>query len=242
RQVSADIAHDLKTPLNRLKLIVEAAIDKQEKGIPVDADLVEARAESDQINATFDALLRIAQIESGARRSRFVTQDLGGIMSAITEAFGEVAADEGLKLEYRNDAAGAWIVGDRELLLQLFANLVENSLRHCPKGTAIHIWLEEAGGNVVAGVRDNGPGIPESERENVLRRLYRLDKSRTTPGTGLGLSLVKAIADLHGAVLRLDDAGPGLSISLAFPAASAHGADAAYAKNEKQFQRDKAAS
>ena len=102
-------------------------------------------------------------------------------------------------------------------MLQLFSNLVENAIRHCPVGTAISLTLEETGGMIVAGVQDNGPGIPEEERENVLRRLYRLDKSRTTPGTGLGLSLVKAISDLHGACLKLDDCDPGLKITIAFP-------------------------
>lgn len=218
RQVSADIAHDLKTPLNRLKLAVETAVEKQAQGIPVVSDLAEARAESDQINATFDALLRIAQIESGARKSRFVRLSLDEILGAITEAYADVATDQGSELDYRNGTGNAApIVGDRELLLQLFSNLVENGLRHCPAGTAIHLTLEETAGAIVASIRDTGPGIPEDERENVLRRLYRLDKSRTAPGTGLGLSLVKAISDLHGATLRLDDAEPGLKVTLDFP-------------------------
>lgn len=218
RQVSADIAHDLKTPLNRLKLIVETAIDKEAQGVSVGSDLEEARTESDQINATFDALLRIAQIESGARKSRFVSLSLDEVLTSIAEIYMDVATDEGLTLDYRRGSGRSdVIVGDRELLLQLFSNLVENAIRHCPVGTAISLTLEEAGGTIVAGVQDNGPGIPEEERENVLRRLYRLDKSRTTPGTGLGLSLVKAISDLHGACLKLDDCDPGLKITIAFP-------------------------
>lgn len=221
RQVSNDIAHDLKTPLNRLRLIVESAMEKEESGLPIAADLADARAESDKINETFDALLRIAQIESGSRKSRFVGLRLDDILSSIAEIYMDVASDAGLSLNYRSHSVSqAWIVGDRELLLQLFANLIENSIRHCPAGTAIHLTLERFGNDVVVEVRDNGPGIPEHERENVLRRLYRLDKSRTTPGTGLGLSLVKAISDLHGATLRLEDADPGLKVTLRFPPAS----------------------
>lgn len=218
RQVSADIAHDLKTPLNRLRLIVETAIEKEAQGLAVTSDLADARAESDRINETFDALLRIAQIESGARKSRFVRLSLNHILDSIAEVYTEVATDAGLALEYHGYMGGqAWIIGDRELLLQLFSNLIENSIRHCPPGTAILMTLEETETQIVARICDNGPGIPEHERENVLRRLYRLDKSRTTPGTGLGLSLVKAISDLHGATLTLDDAGPGLKVTLKFP-------------------------
>jgi signal transduction histidine kinase len=218
RQVSADIAHDLKTPLNRLKLIIETAIDKEAHGVPVSADLADARIESDQINATFDALLRIAQIESGARKSRFVSLSLDEVVASIAEIYEDVAADAGLELDYRqNQGRSHLITGDRELLLQLFSNLVENAIRHCPAGTAISLALNETEAATVATVRDNGAGIPKGERENVLRRLYRLDKSRTTPGSGLGLSLVKAIADLHGATLKLDDGEPGLKVTIAFP-------------------------
>lgn len=218
RQVSADIAHDLKTPLNRLKLIIETAIEKEANGGSVGRDLEEARVESDQINATFDALLRIAQIESGARKSRFVSLSLDEVLRSISEIYSDVANDEGLTLRYDARSAGRDLIfGDRELLLQLFSNLVENAIRHCPVGTEIALTLQEAGEAIVAVVRDNGPGIPEDERENVLRRLYRLDKSRTTPGTGLGLSLVKAVCDLHAATLKLDDSNPGLKITIAFP-------------------------
>lgn len=218
RQVSADIAHDLKTPLNRLKLIVEAAIENEANGHPVATELAEARAESDQINATFDALLRIAQIESGARKSRFTVLDLGEVVASIAEVYVDVAFEEGRLLVFELGRTGPLpIFGDRELLLQLFSNLVENTIRHCPDGTRIEMTLAEADDKITAAVNDNGPGIPENEQENVLRRLYRLDKSRTTSGTGLGLSLVKAIAELHGASLELGDNEPGLRVTLTFP-------------------------
>jgi signal transduction histidine kinase len=219
RQVSVDIAHDLKTPLNRLKLIIEDAMERQAKGEGVAGELSDAKAESDRINETFDALLRIAQIESGARKARFARVNLGGITKVIAEVYEDVAADDGKSLSTRIEGLSADIRGDRELLIQLFANLVENAIRHTPAGTSITVEVGINAGHVMAIVSDNGPGIPVSERESVLRRLYRLEKSRTSPGSGLGLSLVKAIVDLHGATLKLDDNGPGLRVILTFPAA-----------------------
>jgi signal transduction histidine kinase len=216
-QVSVDIAHDLKTPLNRLKLIIENAIDRQERGEHVTRELSDAKAESDQINATFDALLRIAQIESGARRSRFGHVSLAEIARVIEEVYEDVADDEGKSLATVLNGSPSDVLGDRELLTQLFANLVENAIRHTPAGTSIKIAIGTDAGRVLATVYDNGPGIPAGEREKVLRRLYRLEKSRTSPGFGLGLSLVKAIADLHGADLALSDNKPGLRLTVHFP-------------------------
>lgn len=215
RQVSADIAHDLRTPLNRLRIRIETASAKLEQGLPVQDDLAAATAESDRINEIFSALLRIAQIESGARRENFSTLDLTALMRDVAEVYADVAEDADQVL--RLDAEGAaQIMGDRELLTQSFANLIENAIRHCPPGTAITCAVEAAPGQVTATIRDTGPGIPAEERDKVLRRLYRLEKSRTTEGTGLGLALVKAVADLHGADLVLGDAAPGLRVDLTF--------------------------
>lgn len=218
RHISVDIAHDLKTPLNRLRLVIEEAMEAQREGRDVAAQLADARAESDQINATFDALLRIAQIESGARKSRFAPVDLVAMVAEIAEVFADVAEDEHKKLTREIEVAAAQVLGDRELLIQLFSNLVENAIRHTPDGTAISIGVSANAGEATAWVTDNGVGIPVDEREKVLRRLYRLEQSRTSPGSGLGLSLVKAVADLHGAALELGDNEPGLKVTLRFPA------------------------
>lgn len=220
KQVSADIAHDLKTPLNRLQMILEGAADRAAQGREVSDDLAEARAEGHQINETFDALLRIAQIEAGARRARFTDVALGEILQTIAEIYTDVAEDDGKVLSSTklNETANR-IHGDRELLTQMFANLVENALRHCPPGTTIKLSVTRQGDRVVASVADNGPGIPPDEREKVFQRLYRLDHSRSTPGSGLGLSLVRAIADLHGASIALDDCRPGLAVVVSFPLA-----------------------
>jgi len=220
KQVTADIAHDLKTPLNRLKLTIRAAIGKQEAGEPVAGELEEADAESDRINATFDALLRIAQIEAGARKARFAPVRLGEVAATIAEAYVDVAAESGHTLQFTAGDDGAAISGDRQLLLQMCANLVENAVIHGPAGTRIGLSVASTAMAMTLSVTDDGPGIPEGERAKVLRRLYRLEKSRTTPGSGLGLSLVKAIADLHGARLELSDNQPGLRVTVEFPKAT----------------------
>ncbi|RUX22923.1 HAMP domain-containing histidine kinase [Mesorhizobium sp. M7A.F.Ca.US.011.01.1.1] len=220
KQVSANIAHDLKTPLNRLQMILDTASEKNLSGQKIAAELAEAHAESLQINETFDALLRIAQIEAGARRARFTDVDLGEVLQTIAEIYADVAEDDGKSLSLAQPQETTdRIHGDRELLTQMFANLVENALRHCPSGTTIKLSAARQGERVVAGVADNGPGIPTDEHEKVFQRLYRLDHSRSTPGSGLGLSLVRAIADLHGASIRLEDCRPGLEVAVSFPPA-----------------------
>jgi len=215
RQVSADIAHELKTPLNRLKMTLDDAISGAVRGRDVGQLLVDAKAESDQINATFEALLRISQIEAGARRQRFQNVDLTEILTLVEEVYVSVAEDSGQVLELRPSPA-ATVQGDKELLTQMVVNLVENAITHCPAGTRIEMSLASADGGIVLHVADSGPGVPAEERDKVFRRLYRLDKSRTTHGSGLGLSLVKAIADLHSADIHLADNAPGLAVSVSF--------------------------
>ena len=217
RQVGTDIAHELKTPLNRLQLVLEAA----SAGRPGDIQpkIEEAQAEVGQINETFEALLRIAQIEAGARKARFGTLDLNAVVGNIAEIYVDVAGDGGRLLTVEPRTAAGNVLGDWELLTQLFANLVENAIRHTPAGARIGLSVHREGAEVVAVVTDSGHGIPVGERDKVFQRLYRMDKSRTTPGTGLGLSLVKAVADLHGAVVDLGDNRPGLRVTIRFPGA-----------------------
>lgn len=217
RQVSVDIAHDLKTPLNRLAITVESAIEADEAGKPVAGLLSQAQEEGTRINATFDALLRIAQIEAGARRARFTAVPPDGLLESIAEAYGEVAVEHGQTLRLSQSSGLSPINGDRDLLLQMLANVVENAIRHCPSGASIELGGRMSGDHVEFVVADTGPGIPAPERGKVFRRLYRVEKSRTTPGSGLGLSLVKAIADLHGATISLSDNAPGLVVTVRFP-------------------------
>jgi signal transduction histidine kinase len=220
RQVSVDIAHDLKTPLNRLSFTVQNAIESEEEGQPVATLLQQAQEETRQINMTFEALLRIAQIESGARRARFKEVAVGPILQNLFEAYADVVEENHQTLTI---AVGPMpeIHGDKDLLTQLFANLIENAIRHCPPNTTIAMSAGTSGTSgehgFEVGICDNGPGIPDAERDKVFQRLYRLDKSRSTPGHGLGLSLVKAIAELHGATITLADNKPGLCVRVRFP-------------------------
>jgi signal transduction histidine kinase len=222
RQVSADIAHDLRTPLNRLRIRIETAATKAESGQPVADDLAAALTEADQINATFSALLRIAQIEAGSRKAGFQPLDLGKVLGNVVDIYRAVVEDAGQTLT-ASPLASRPINGDPELLTLLFANLIENAIQHCPPGIAITCSVVDNADHIVASVFDTGPGIPVAERENVQRRLYRLEKSRTTPGSGLGLSLVRVIAELHQAQVTLADNNPvngtGLVVEIAFPVA-----------------------
>ncbi|MEO6014845.1 MAG: HAMP domain-containing sensor histidine kinase [Devosia sp.] len=216
RQVSVNIAHDLKTPLNRLAISIETA-SAAAGGEPLVGLLGQATSEIAQINATFDALLRIAQIEAGARRGRFVPTDIASVLARIADAYVDVAEEQRQTLVVQWDEGLPPIEGDAELLTQLCANLVENALRHTPPGTQISLTARNADDALVLVCADNGPGIAESERSRVFERLYRGDKSRSTPGSGLGLSLVKAIVELHGATIVLEDNAPGLRVAVRFP-------------------------
>lgn len=216
RQVSTDIAHDLRTPLAHLRRRLEAARQGAESKAAYEEAIDSAIAETDEILATFGALLRIAQIEAGTRRAGFAEFDLSALFETIAETYAAVAEDNGQAL-VAAISPGIAIHGDRELLTQMLANLIENAIRHTPPGSVIRLSLAETAGGAVGSVADNGPGIPEEARDRVFRRFFRLEKSRTTPGNGLGLSLVAAVAELHGIVTELSDARPGLVVTLRFP-------------------------
>lgn len=214
-QVSNDIAHDLRTPLSRLRQRLEHAKTHAASTSEYEHAVDRAIKEADEILETFSALLRIAQIEAGTRRASFRRVDLSEAVHNVAEAYAPAAEDAGRLLQ-TEIAPGVTITGDRELLVQLFANLIENALHHTPQAAPILIRLRAEHGQAVAEVCDKGPGIPAEERGRVLRRFYRLERSRTTHGSGLGLSLVQAIAQLHNADLALTDNEPGLRVVLRF--------------------------
>jgi len=218
RQVSSDIAHDLRTPLGRLRQRLEQARRREATPEGLQAALDDAVEELTQILETFNALLRIAQIEAGSRRAQFGRVSLSEIAATVLEAYESVAEDRRQRLTGEL-AEGVEVTGDRDLLTQLLANLVENAIRHTPDGARIRIRLAAPDGQAVLEVADDGPGIPAEEHERVFRRFHRLEASRTTPGSGLGLALVKAVADLHGATVTLADNRPGLTVRVTFPAA-----------------------
>lgn len=215
RQVSSDIAHDLRTPLSRLRHHLEGARLKARSIHDYETAVDDAIADTDAILQTFAALLRIAQIEARTRKAAFTMVDLSGVFRSILDAYSAVAEDGGRFL--RADIAPAVrIPGDRELLTQMLANLVENAIRHTAAGTEISLRLQRRGEGAFATVADTGPGVPAEARKMVFRRFLRLERSRTTAGSGLGLALVAAVADLHGIAITLADNEPGLKVLLDF--------------------------
>jgi signal transduction histidine kinase len=215
RQVTTDIAHDLRTPLTRLRQRLELANRSENDTELARATLASAVAELDSILAIFSSLLRIAQMESGARRQGFKQVQLSELLGTIGELYRPMADENGQVLIETIDPSLS-VMGERELLMQLFANLIENALRHSPRGSTIEIRASRSEGFTNVSVVDDGPGIPQALRDKVLQRFFRLESSRTTAGSGLGLSLASAIVKVHGARLELSNANPGLCATVRF--------------------------
>lgn len=215
RQISTDVAHDLRTPLSRLYQHLEYARGHA-RSVPEYTTAVEAAmAEAQALLETFSALLRIAQVEGASPREAFRAVHFSAVAEAVTDAYGLDAEAAGHHL-VTNIAPGVGIDGDEELLTQALANLVENSLRHTPAGTRLDVRLGADATTVQLVVEDNGPGVSPQELQRLTQRFYRAERSRTTPGNGLGLSLVSAVAELHGASLTLESSRWGFRATLIF--------------------------
>lgn len=215
-QVSTDIAHDLRTPLTHLRYRLEQARTGSTTAAQYASALDEAIADSDQLLTIFSALLRIAQIEAGARQSGFRDVDLSKLLQRAADLYRPVMDDTGHPFELELPSRPI-VRGDPELLLQLVTNLFDNAITHTPPTTAIRASVANVEDSAILVVADSGPGIPVEDREKVFRRFYRREQSRTSPGSGLGLALVSAIAELHGARIELTDNVPGLRVSVRFP-------------------------
>ncbi len=213
KHVSADIAHDLRKPLASVLRRLEAARAQGTDSEVVRSAVKAAIAEIENLLETFNALLRIGQVEAGARRAGFKPLDLAEIAREVVEAFQPAAEDEGKTLALRlGDALP--ISGDKELLTQMIANLIDNALRHAPKGVRIEVAGERMPRGVRLSVADDGPGVDARELKVIFERFYRADAARSTPGSGLGLNLVAAIAELHGLECSASDNHPGLRVTL----------------------------
>ena len=208
------IAHDLRKPLagalRKLESLPRAREDERE------AIVAATTADIHAVLDTFGAILRIGQIEAGARRAGFRPVSLAAIARNVVEAFAAAAEEEGKPISCDFDGEFA-LVGDPELLTQMLANCVDNALRHTPAGAHIRVEGRERDGRRVASVSDDGPGVPPADLQRIFERFHRLDAARATPGAGLGLSFVAAIAELHGLDLRAFDNHPGLRIEFAAP-------------------------
>lgn len=214
RHVGDSIAHDLRGPLTRLRTRLELLSEEES---PSQERVAECLAQADGVLATFNALLRIARIETGAYRRAFATVDLGAIVTDVADLY-QATADEKLVELRRKTIDGALVFGDRELLAQALTNLLDNALKHTPAGGHIDLEIHRHGERIDVVVADSGPGVPMESRDRVLQRFARLDESRSTPGSGLGLALVRAVADQHDAELKLSDNAPGLRVTLSLPA------------------------
>ena len=216
KQVTTDVAHDLKTPIARTFLVLDDALQLTETE-EIRAGIELALSELQSIADTFDALLRIAQIEAQNRTTNFINFDLKALTFELYEAYEAIAVESGYSLSIVNDESECFILGDPALIRQLLANLLTNAMRHTPAGTTISVKVQRETDTICLTVSDNGPGIPQGEHERVFERFYRLEKSRTTSGSGLGLSMVKAIAELHAARPCIVGIPPGLTVKIAFP-------------------------
>ena len=215
REVTDDVAHDMKTPLSRLRTRLERALSERSADTPQDEAIRAAIDEADRLLSTFNSLLSIAELESGARDDGAEPLDLSEIAREAAELYEPVAEENGFGLKV-SLLSGLTTRGDRHLLSQALANLLDNALKYAGGGQ-IEIRAFSRGEHVVLEVTDEGPGIPEAQRETVLNRFVRLEPSRTTPGNGLGLSLVRAIAHRHGGSVELGDNQPGLRVRLELP-------------------------
>ena len=225
RQVSSDVAHDLRTPLSRLYQKLDDARENA-RSVPAYATAVEgALADAEALMDTFSALLRIAQVEGASPRAAFCAVDLGAVVDAVIDAYRPDVEDAGHIIQ-ESVVPGLIVHGDKELLTQALANLVENVLRHTPSGTTLRIRLEETiGAGCQLIVEDDGPGVRAEDLPRLTHRFYRAERSRTTVGNGLGLSLVAAVADLHEARLKIELLSPGLRVALLFPLRDAGSSD-----------------
>jgi signal transduction histidine kinase len=217
RNVSNSIAHDLRTPLAELRSRLEELALIRPSPEETFAEIDGAVADVDRVIRIFDALLRLAEIDAGLRRSGFVPLDMADLAANAVEFYAPAAELKNIDLKFHSDAMLS-VSGDPVLLAQALSNLIDNALKYAPVNGMIEVAvLKCADGKVEVSVSDNGPGIGDAEKSKVMERFYRGDASRGTPGVGLGLSLAQAVAKLHGSVLDLKDRNPGLRVGFTLP-------------------------
>jgi signal transduction histidine kinase len=214
RQVSSDIAHDLRTPLSRLRNRLEEST--LERGDNAGAVIEDAIRRVDDVLSLFAAILRIAEVEAGETKSKFVPLDLSALATGLVESYAP-AIQDGSRTLLSSIEPNLTVVGDAELLAQAAINLLENAQRHTPEGTVIRMTLTSIDDSVCLQIVDNGPGVPNADLKSITKRFTRLERSRNTAGYGLGLNLVSAIAKLHGGRLNLKGDVPGLAATIELP-------------------------
>ena len=215
REVTDNLAHDLRNPLNRIRNRLESSQYETTTKTDFPQLIQDTIQEVDDLIRTFNALLSIAQMESGVQREDWTSVDLSTLTDELADLYSVVAEEANLTLSY-NTQPHLYTHGNRQLLAQAITNLLDNAVKYTPSGGAIHLSAESKDNAIEITVADNGLGIPAEQYSKVFKRFSRLDNARSTPGNGLGLSLVKAVADLHNAEIRLEDNQPGLRAILRF--------------------------